>query len=137
MPRHQYRNGFIIYNNYPYYVYAGYRFRYSGVDRCEYTLVDGDSNTIAYVNTHSGTQAAKFRATCNIAYDSCANLRDSFNGAERRNRYFCAEEFSYDPQSQTQFSGQEDFYSGLDNILQGEQDFEEYEDQQDYDYDVQ
>lgn len=44
--RVSHNDGFVIIDGYPYYVYNGYRHRYSSYDRCDYDLVDGWDNRV-------------------------------------------------------------------------------------------
>lgn len=82
-----YADGY-YFDDYPYYVYNGYRHRYSHVDTCDYQLVDSWSDTVE----------RNFSSyTCSTGYDLCANLRDDLNEYEYDYRYFCAESYnSYD-----------------------------------------
>ena len=77
-----YSNGYYVFNNYPYYVYQGYRHRYSSVDLCSYQLVDSTSNT----SVKSFTERV-----CQAAYDECSLERDVANQNLSEVRYFCAE----------------------------------------------
>ena len=79
-----YVNGYYAFNNYPYYVFNGYRHRYSSVDLCDYDLVDSYSDTI---------EKTFYGLSCKRAYDKCAFERTIFNESERDYRYFCAEKF--------------------------------------------
>jgi hypothetical protein len=77
-----YGPGYVIINNYPYYIYNNYQYRYSPYDNCNYELVDSYTN-----------QAVQnfWGVTCNQGYDQCAYQRDSMNYYDNYNRYFCAE----------------------------------------------
>jgi hypothetical protein len=76
-----YNNGY-YWDNYPFFVYNGYRHRYSNVDRCDYELVDSyDEETVRDFSGYS----------CNVGYDRCAEVRDEYNYDEEENRYFCSE----------------------------------------------
>lgn len=77
-----YSNGYYVLNDYPYYVYHGYRHRYSTVDTCSYQLVDSTSNTAVKSFTER---------VCQAAYDECALERDVANQSLSEIRYFCAE----------------------------------------------
>ncbi|OIQ16189.1 MAG: hypothetical protein BM556_16145 [Bacteriovorax sp. MedPE-SWde] len=80
-----YDNGYRYYNDYPFFVYNGYRHRYSHVDTCNYELVD----------SYTGQIERRFHTyTCSTGYDLCANKRDDLNEYEWDNRYFCAEKYS-------------------------------------------
>jgi hypothetical protein len=81
-----YANGYTVFDNYPYYIYNGYRHRYSHYDRCDYDLVDGAQNRVA---------TRIYGLACAQAYDQCANLRDSWNWQARGNRFFCSEVYDY------------------------------------------
>ena len=78
-------NGYHYFNNYPYFVYNGYRHRYSNYDTCNYELVDAYTNTV-HRTYHS--------YSCSVGYDLCADLRDDLNEYEWDNRYFCAEKYN-------------------------------------------
>lgn len=80
-----YSNGYYVIDQYPYYVYNGYRHRYSMTDSCDYQLVDSYTNTVT--QNFSG-------GSCARDYDSCARERDWQNNYEYSDRYFCAETFS-------------------------------------------
>jgi hypothetical protein len=77
-----YGPGYVIINNYPYYIYNNYQYRYSPYDNCNYELVDSYTN-----------QAVQnfWGVTCNQGYDQCAYQRDNMNYYDNYNRYFCAE----------------------------------------------
>jgi len=80
-----YDNGYRYYNDYPYFVYNGYRHRYSHIDRCDYELVD----------SYTGRVERRFNTyTCSTGYDLCADKRDDLNDYEWDTRYFCAERYS-------------------------------------------
>lgn len=80
-----YNNGY-YWDNYPFFVYNGYRHRYSSVDRCDYELVDSyDEETVREFSGYS----------CNVGYDRCAEVRDDWNYDEEDNRYFCSETSDY------------------------------------------
>lgn len=78
-----YSNGYYVIEQYPYFVYNGYRHRYSMSDSCDYQLVDSISNQVVQ----------NFYGMCARSYDNCANERDWKNNYEYSNRYFCAETF--------------------------------------------
>ena len=77
-----YSNGYYVFNDYPYYVYQGYRHRYSPVDLCSYQLVDSQTNTAVKSFTER---------VCQAAYDECSLERDVANQSLSEIRYFCAE----------------------------------------------
>ena len=77
-------NGYYYVGDYPYYVYNGYRHRYSHYDTCNYQLVDSYTNSVSL---------NYWNRTCAVGYDMCANERDLRNSVEYDNRYFCAETF--------------------------------------------
>jgi hypothetical protein len=74
-----YGNGYWDIDGYPYYVYRGYRYRYSPVELCQYELVDG--NNYSVVKTYS-------QAACSVAFDKCAVDRDAMNRTVAMERYF-------------------------------------------------
>ncbi len=75
-------NGYYYVDNYPYYIYNGYRHRYSYEDLCNYQLVDSYTHQVVRSN---------YPSTCARGYDACAWDRDGYNSSVRENRYFCAE----------------------------------------------
>ncbi len=77
----EYNDGYWDIDNYPYYVYHGYRYRYSPVEMCKYDLVDGND----YTTVRTYEQA------CTGGYDACAIERDTMNHTIGMERYFCAE----------------------------------------------
>lgn len=88
-------NGYYFVDNYPYYIYNGYRHRYSYEDVCNYQLVDKYTHQVVRSN---------YPMTCARGYDACAADRDAYNSSEREYRYFCAEtirEDGYDYSSPT------------------------------------
>lgn len=89
-PATGYRNGYNTIENYPYYVYNGYRHRYSSNDYCNYQLVDS--------NNHSVVQTY-WNQICNTGYDACSYERDRLNSQMNDYRYFCSEtyrDYGYD-----------------------------------------
>lgn len=79
-------NGYYVIDNYPYFIFNGYRHRYSNMDICDYQLVDSYTDTvIRYYNNR----------TCSYGYDECARERDYQNDYEYGNRYFCAESYQF------------------------------------------
>lgn len=80
-------DGFFVIDDYPYYIYHGYRHRYSYYDTCDYDLVDSYTNSVS--QTFYGY-------SCASGYDYCADMRDNFNYDYRGDRYFCSERV--DPQ---------------------------------------
>jgi hypothetical protein len=98
-----YGNGYYTLENYPYYVFNGYRHRYSPVDSCDYELVDGRTNSA--VRSFSGW-------TCQQGYDACAQDRDERNYREYGYRYFCSERI--DRSQNYNWDYNDDFYSDLD-----------------------
>lgn len=100
--RINYNDGYYWHNNYPYFVYNGYRHRYSPVEYCDYELVDGWNNS---------THTTYHGQTCQSAYDSCASLRDDLNYYAGDYRYFCSERFFDDPFSYDHWDFYDDFYS--------------------------
>ena len=109
-------------NSYPYFVYNGYRHRYSHMDICNYELVDGYTNTV---------QRSYPGYSCNTGYDLCANLRDSLNWQTTGYRYFCSEKFSFDSNYNYNWNYNNDFYYDLGNT--GPDDYY-YNDGSDYNY---
>jgi hypothetical protein len=77
-------NGYYYLDNYPYYVFGGYRYRYSNYDICDYELVDRETGYV---------ERTYYDYTCAVGYDLCADLRDIYNEYEYYDRYFCAERF--------------------------------------------
>lgn len=77
-------NGYHWYNDYPFYVYGGYRHRYSSYDSCEYELVDSYTDQIYTTFSYQ---------SCSTGYDVCADSRDDLNYYESDARYFCAESY--------------------------------------------
>lgn len=98
-----YNDGFFYLDSYPYFVYNGYRHRYSPVDTCDYELVDGFDNRT--VTTFHGRN-------CRQGYDMCADQRDEMNYRSYDHRYFCAE--SIDNSRSYNWNYNDDFYSDLD-----------------------
>jgi hypothetical protein len=89
-PTTGYTNGYWTIDNYPYYVYNGYRYRYSTADYCNYQLVDSNDHRV--VQTY-------WNQLCNVGYDSCSYERDRLNSQMNEYRYFCSEtwrDFGYD-----------------------------------------
>lgn len=78
-------NGYRYYDDYPFFIYNGYRHRYSHVDTCDYELVDSYTGRV---------ERTFYSYTCSNGYDMCADRRDDLNDYEWSNRYFCAERFS-------------------------------------------
>lgn len=98
-----YNDGFFYMDSYPYFVYNGYRHRYSQIDTCDYELVDGwDNRTVATFHGRS----------CNQGYDMCADQRDEMNYRAYDSRYFCAERL--DNSRSYNWDYNNDFYSDLD-----------------------
>ena len=79
---YSYNDGHHYIDDYPYYVYNGYGYRYSPVDLCNYELVD-------YYTDEAIEEYGE--VSCKQAYDQCAVARDELNFAEGVERYFCAE----------------------------------------------
>ena len=77
-------NGYTVVNNYPYYIYNGYRHRYSSFETCNYQLFDK--------NNHQVIQTF-WNNNCANGYNFCANMRDNMNEQLWENRYECAETF--------------------------------------------
>ena len=77
-------NGYYQVDGYPYYVFNGYRNRYSEYDSCNYQLVDQNNHQV--IRTY-------WNQSCYNGYNSCAYERDMMNEREWDNRYFCAETF--------------------------------------------
>lgn len=77
-------NGYRLIDGYPYYVYNGYRHRYSNFDQCNYQLID--------TYTHS-VQQSFWGYTCSQGYDACALQRDNRNYSFNNFRYSCVETF--------------------------------------------
>jgi hypothetical protein len=81
-PINNYSNGYWVINDYPYYVYNGYQYRYSAEDYCNYQLVDQ--------YTHEVIQSY-WNQRCQVGYDFCSFERDRLNSQFNEFRYFCAE----------------------------------------------
>lgn len=89
-PASGYNNGYWDIDNYPYYVYNGYRHRYSSYDYCNYQLVDTYNHAV--LNTY-------WNQLCNTGYDACAMERDRLNSQMNEFRYTCSEtyrDYGYD-----------------------------------------
>lgn len=99
--RVSHNDGFVIIDGYPYYVYNGYRHRYSSYDRCDYDLVDGWDNRV---------ERTFYGYTCQQAYDYCADLRDDLNWRRSDYRYFCSERIDYSYGSYSHWDYNDDFY---------------------------
>lgn len=82
-----YSNGYWTIDNYPYYVFNGYRYRYSTVDYCNYQLVDQYNHQV--VQTY-------WNQPCHVGYDTCSYERDILNDQSNDYRYFCSETFRED-----------------------------------------
>jgi hypothetical protein len=107
-------NDGFYWNNYPFFVYNGYRHRYSHMDTCNYELVDGYTNNV---------QRSYPGYSCNTGYDLCANLRDSLNWQSTGYRYFCSEKFSYDSSHSYNWNYNTDFYSDLGDTSSNNDDY--------------
>lgn len=99
--RVSYNDGFVIIDGYPYFVYNGYRHRYSSYDRCDFDLVDGWDNRV---------ERTFYGYTCQQAYDLCADLRDDLNWRRSDYRYFCSERLDFSYGSYTHWDYNDDFY---------------------------
>ena len=98
-------NGYIMYSNYPYYAYNGYRHRYSNYDLCNYELVDGHNNRT--VRTYPSF-------TCSRGYDQCSVERDRLNYSTSNYRYFCSERFQRDSSYNYNHNYASGFYDDLE-----------------------
>jgi len=87
-----YSPGYYVFDNYPYYVYNGFRYRYSQVDQCQYDLVNGADNSVVRRTD---------LIACSVAYDQCAADRDAMNQSIGLDQYFCAEAVEGDLQTTT------------------------------------
>lgn len=83
-----FNNGLHYLDGRAFYVYNGYRHRYTPVETCDYELVD--SFTHRTYRTYHGL-------SCSRGYDLCAEQRDDLNWYEYNDRYFCAERYFDDP----------------------------------------
>lgn len=83
-PAGGYGNGYWTIDNYPYYVFNGYRYRYSTFDYCNYQLVDQFDHRVAQTY---------WNQICNIGYDQCSYERDRLNAQNGQYRFFCSETF--------------------------------------------
>lgn len=81
-----YNDGYWYGSDYPYFIYNGYRHRYSSFDTCNYELVDSYSDSV---------QRTFYSYSCSTGYDLCADLRDDLNYYENNYRYFCAERYNW------------------------------------------
>lgn len=85
----RYPDGYCYMDEYDYYVYQGYRYRYSDQDFCDYQLVDTESDTV--VEEFKGY-------TCKESYDKCAARRDEVvaqgSWYDPKDHYVCAERVS-------------------------------------------
>lgn len=99
--RVSFNDGYILVDGYPYYVYNGYRHRYSSYDYCDYDLVDGYDNRVEHTF---------YGYTCAQAYDLCADIRDDLNYRRSDYRYFCSERLDFTYGSYTHWSYDDDFY---------------------------
>lgn len=89
-PATGHHNGYWTIDDYPYYVYNGYRYRYSAMDYCNYQLVDKYDHHV--IQTY-------WNQLCNSGYDACSYDRDRLNSQMSDYRYFCSEtyrDYSYD-----------------------------------------
>ena len=85
VPRY-YHPGYVVIDDYPWYIHNNYRYRYSPVETCQYDLVDSETDTT--VRSYGDLNSM----SCNLAYDLCAADRDAANGnVYEDERYFCAE----------------------------------------------
>jgi hypothetical protein len=99
--RADYGNGYVLISGYPFFVYNGYRHRYSSYDYCDYDLVDGYNNTV---------ERTFYGYTCQQAYDYCAELRDDLNYSRYDYRYFCSESLDFSYGDFDHWSYEDDFY---------------------------
>ncbi len=83
-PATGYNNGYWVIDNYPYYVFNGYRHRYSHYDYCNYQLVDSWNHDV--VSTY-------WNQLCSTGYDTCSFERDRLNSSMGEFRYFCSETY--------------------------------------------
>ncbi|MFG1481774.1 hypothetical protein ABMA79_09165 [Halobacteriovorax sp. HFRX-2_2] len=81
-----YVDGYYWDYDYPYFIYNGYRHRYSAYDTCNYELVDSWSDSV---------ERTFYSFSCSTGYDLCADLRDELNDYEYDYRYFCAERYNW------------------------------------------
>lgn len=101
-PATGYNNGYWKLDNYPYYVYNGYRYRYSSVDYCNYQLVDQNNHMV--VNNY-------WNQICNTGYDACSLERDRLNSGMGEYRYFCSETYSNQYSTNTAPTYEDTYYS--------------------------
>ena len=124
-----YNNGYRVINNYPYFVYNGYRHRYSSTDTCNYQLFDKYTHQV--IQKYWGY-------TCNTGYNLCASQRVSANARTLSNRYNCAETFrnrNFDFNTPTYNYEQQDEQEYGDSFQYDNNSSEYYDDQFEYDYD--
>ncbi|RZF21428.1 hypothetical protein DAY19_07005 [Halobacteriovorax vibrionivorans] len=84
--RVSYSDGYWYGSDYPYFIYNGYRHRYSSYDTCNYELVDSYTDHV---------EQTFYSYTCSVGYDICADLRDDLNYYQNDYRYFCAERYNW------------------------------------------
>ena len=102
--RVSFNDGYVLVDGYPYFVYNGYRHRYSPYDNCDYDLVDGHNNQV---------EQTFYGYTCSIAYDYCADLRDDLNFDNSGYRYFCSERLDLGSVRYDHWDNEFDFYYDL------------------------
>lgn len=86
----RYPDGYCYMDDYDYYVYQGYRYRYSDQDFCDYQLVDTEENQV--IEEFKGL-------SCKESYDRCAARRDELvlqgnSWYDQKDHYVCAERVS-------------------------------------------
>ncbi|MCF8059055.1 MAG: hypothetical protein K9K67_07150 [Bacteriovoracaceae bacterium] len=99
--RVNYNDGYFVFDGYPFFVYNGYRHRYSAYDICDYDLVDGYNNSV---------ERTFYGYSCQQAYDYCADLRDDLNWRRSDFRYFCSERVDFTYGSYDHWNYEDDFY---------------------------
>ncbi|MGE3611466.1 MAG: hypothetical protein AB7I27_17875 [Bacteriovoracaceae bacterium] len=75
-------NGYYNLNNYPFYVYNGFQYRYSSEDKCNYQLVDSYNHRVI---------KSYWNSACSDGYDLCSLDRDQRNDFIGEFKFFCAE----------------------------------------------
>jgi hypothetical protein len=124
-------NGYHVIDGYPYYVFNGYRHRYSHIDTCNYQLIDKYSHRV--VRSYWGQ-------ICSISYDQCAIERSRKNRWEGNYRYSCVETFRNRNYTFNHYNSSHSYRGGYLNTLSNsdyhydDEYYEEYEYQGDDQY---
>ena len=108
-PAPNYGNGYWVINDYPFFIYNGYQYRYSSEDYCNYQLVDQ--------YTHEVLQNY-WNQRCNVGYDFCSYERDRLNAQMNEFRYFCSETYRSYGYDYSRPTYEEDSYSNCTDYNQ-------------------